>query len=245
MHPLAMNFRRFVDDPSFVCVGAKAALAKGRMHVIIATDLLSSCDDHRIYSGLCEIVRDYRADREMFQSFVVIFEQPAHMSEESFERALWVRAQSLSDKDASNGQAYDDRVSMQPDNPHFALSFAEEGFFIVGLHPGASRESRRFERPTLVFNLHDQFERLRSDGDYEKMRAVILNRDKKLTGSVNPMLARHGETSEARQYSGRLVGQDWKCPFDPLERSSYEPKANSATVRRGVPSLTRRDTDRH
>jgi hypothetical protein len=34
-----------------------------------------------------------------------------------------------------------------------------------------------------------------------------------LAGSVNPMLARHGETSEARQYSGRVVEADWRCPL--------------------------------
>ena len=34
-----------------------------------------------------------------------------------------------------------------------------------------------------------------------------------LSGSINPMLARHGESSEARQYSGRVVDEDWKCPL--------------------------------
>jgi hypothetical protein len=27
------------------------------------------------------------------------------------------------------------------------------------------------------------------------------------------MLARHGELSEARQYSGRVVEEGWRCPF--------------------------------
>jgi len=27
------------------------------------------------------------------------------------------------------------------------------------------------------------------------------------------MLSRHGEASEARQYSGREVDGDWQCPF--------------------------------
>jgi hypothetical protein len=27
------------------------------------------------------------------------------------------------------------------------------------------------------------------------------------------MLARHGEASEARQYSGRVVDADWRCPM--------------------------------
>lgn len=65
----------------------------------------------------------------------------------------------------------------------------------------------------MVFNLHDQFETLRAMGRYERMRDAILARDEKLAGSVNPMLARHGESSAAAQYSGRLVDDGWQCPF--------------------------------
>jgi len=86
-------------------------------------------------------------------------------------------------------------------------------FFVVGLHPRASRPARRFDKPTLVFNLHDQFVRLRESGGYEKMRKTIVERDIALAGSSNPMLSRHGEGSEARQYSGRAVEDDWQCPF--------------------------------
>ena len=65
----------------------------------------------------------------------------------------------------------------------------------------------------MVFNLHNQFEALREDGRYERMREAILERDRTLAGDINPMLARHGESSEARQYSGRAVDDDWTCPF--------------------------------
>ncbi len=99
------------------------------------------------------------------------------------------------------------------DSPHFSLSFGGEAFFAVGLHPNASREARRFRAPAIVFNLHAQFEQLRADGLYEKLRRTILERDEALQGSTNPMLARHGQVSEARQYSGRAVGGDWNCPF--------------------------------
>ena len=111
-------------------------------------------------------------------------------------------------------QAPDLSVSRDPDDPHFSLSFGGQAFFVVGLHPGASRPARRFERPAMVFNLHDRFVRLREEGRYEKLRASILDRDVAVAGSLNPMLARHGEMSEARQYSGRAVGNDWQCPFD-------------------------------
>ena len=75
------------------------------------------------------------------------------------------------------------------------------------------RTARRTAYPTLVFNLHDQFEKLRESQRYERMREAILKRDAALDGEPNPMLARHGEISEAVQYSGRIVGSDWKCPF--------------------------------
>ena len=65
----------------------------------------------------------------------------------------------------------------------------------------------------MVFNLHDQFEMLRKQDRYEKLRATILDRDIMLAGNVNPMLARHGTISEARQYSGRAVAEEWACPF--------------------------------
>ena len=40
-----------------------------------------------------------------------------------------------------------------------------------------------------------------------------IERDVEVSGAPNPMLARHGAVSEARQYSGRAVGSDWSCPF--------------------------------
>jgi FPC/CPF motif-containing protein YcgG len=212
----------FIGSSDFVCVGAKAAMAKRQIQVMVCRDITSAWDDLRIYTELFKFVERYRVNPRLFQSFAVVFEQPSALGEKMFEAALWDRAQSLSDKDAFVGNPYDQRVSANPDSPDFSLSFAGEAFFIVGLHPQASRLARRFERPTLVFNLHDQFERLRAEGSYERMRETILERDKRLTGSVNPMLARHGESSEARQYSGRQVGAEWKCPFDPDRRALYE-----------------------
>lgn len=202
-----------IEQPGFPCVGAKAALAKGTLDVLACNSIDSSWDDLRIHDGLIRFAAAYRSDPELFRSFAVIFEGPDDLDETAFEVALWRRVQSLSDKDVWRGQRYDDRVSPDPDNPHFSLSFGGEAFFIVGLHPQASRPARRFARPAMVFNLHDQFEILRAQGKYEGMREKILVRDEALAGSRNPMLSRHGDTSEARQYSGRVVGSDWACPF--------------------------------
>jgi|TARA_R110002049_G_scaffold42257_4_gene126161 FPC/CPF motif-containing protein YcgG len=202
-----------ISQPQFPCVGAKSALARDNLKVIAGHSLDSNWDDLEIHRELLEWAREYRDSTEGLRSLAVIFDGPLNLSETEFENLLWARIQSLADKDAWLGQNYDSRVSSDPGDPHFSLSFGGEAFFLIGLHPNASRPARRFAFPMLVFNLHDQFERLREQGNYEKMRDTILARDVKLAGDINPMLSKYGQASEARQYSGRQVGEDWQCPF--------------------------------
>jgi len=202
-----------ISQPQFPCVGAKSALARDNLKVIAGHSLDSNWDDLEIHRELLDWAREYRDSTGGLRSLAVIFDGPLNLSEAKFENLLWARIQSLADKDAWLGQDYDSRVSSDPGDPHFSLSFGGEAFFVIGLHPNASRPARRFAFPMLVFNLHDQFERLREQGNYEKMRDTILARDVKLAGDINPMLSKYGQASEARQYSGRQVGEDWQCPF--------------------------------
>lgn len=207
-----------IADEAFPCVGAKSAMARGTLWTLVCHSLESAWDDVRIHSELIEWVREYRRNPAGLRSLAVVFEGPLELAEKEFEAAMWKRLQSLADKDEWSGQPYDETVSSDPDDPQFSLSFGGAAFFVIGLHPNASRPARRVPRPTLVFNLHDQFERLREQGRYERLREMIIRRDVALCGSVNPMLARFGERSEARQYSGRHVGEGWRCPFrDPRD----------------------------
>ncbi len=202
-----------VADKAFPCLGAKSAMARGTLKTVVCQSLHSAGDDARIHTELLDWVKGYRQDPTGLRSLAVIFTGPEDLDEQEFEVALWDRLQSLANIDDRRRQPYDRSVSSDPDDPHFSLSFGGSAFFVIGLHPNASRPARRMRHPTLVFNLHEQFERLREEGRYERMRERILSRDLALSGSINPMLARFGETSEARQYSGRLVGRDWRCPF--------------------------------
>lgn len=210
---LSSALRSHIAKPEFPCVGAKSALATDRLGILPAWRLNSGWNDVEIHDRLLDWSWKYKSDPSGLRSLAVMFEGPTDLTEEEFETAMWKRLQSLADKDSWRGQKYCDKVSSDPADPHFSLSFGGQGYFVVGLHPNASRTARRVKYPTLVFNLHDQFAKLRFDQRYEKMRKAILKRDIALDGSVNPMLSRHGESSEALQYSGRKVGTEWQCPF--------------------------------
>ncbi len=207
------RFRAFISDSAFPCLGAKSALARGRLRIFLAQAIGVAHDDPLICAALIEFAEQYRRDPRPFSSLAVIFAAPDYLTEVAFEAALWTRLQCLSDRDGGLGQVYDPRVSSDAASPHFSLSFGGEAFFVVGLHPGASRAARRFETSVMVFNPHDQFEKLRAQGRYEGLRRRIMARDLAIAGSSNPMLAQFGDASAARQYSGRDVGDQWKCPF--------------------------------
>lgn len=210
---LAKAFAQHVRDLEFPCVGAKSALARGTLKTVLAHDISSGWDDLTIHRELLSWSALYSDDPTGLRSLAIVFRHSRRMSEKVFEGHMWSRIQSLADKDSWLGQAADTAVSLDPGDPHFGLSFGGQAYFVVGLYPGASRPARRFERPVMVFNLHDQFTRLREQQLFEKMRKTILDRDEMLAGSRNPMLARHGEKSAAAQYSGRRVDDGWECPF--------------------------------
>lgn len=197
--------------PEYPCLGARSVFKRERATVVLHDDL----EAPETARTLLEQLREYAATvdpEEGFVSFVAGFRGPEVRDEKHFEEMLWGLLQRLHDVDE---QPWAPEVSADPNDPHFAFSVAGTPFFIVGLHPKASREARRMPLPVLVFNLHEQFESLREEGGFERMRDTIRRRDEELQGSINPMVSDHGETSEARQYSGRKLEKAWEAPFEP------------------------------
>ncbi|WP_372621622.1 guanitoxin biosynthesis heme-dependent pre-guanitoxin N-hydroxylase GntA, partial [Alteromonas stellipolaris] len=154
----------------------------------------------------------FELEKDMYSSLVLTFEQPEILSEVVFDKLLWRKLQQLHDIDTCMHD-WDTQVDENPHNPNFSFSLGGKAFFIIGLHPGAKRKSRRFERPALVFNLHEQFELLREQGKFEDLRDHIRQQDEAFCGSKNTLLQNHGEQSEAYQYSGKQQPKRWQCPF--------------------------------
>lgn len=203
--------QRLVGQSGYPCVVARSVFRRGQ-HTMARYPSLTAPDGTTL-DTLARDLRAFAASQEPpsgFVSFVAVFGGVPPAGEEEFETALWTVLSELSARDRSG---WDPTASPDPDDPSFSFSFAGRAFFIVGLHPAASRPARRCDRPALVFNPHDQFERLRGLGYFPALRSLIRKRDREFSGSPNPMLEDFGEGSEARQYSGRTVGREWKCPF--------------------------------
>lgn len=213
---IAARFFAFVDDPSFPCVGSKAALARDAIQALEFAALGDRANDAPLLAKLGNFARQVDgADPTdtTVRSFVALFDGPLDTDEQRFEALLWAQLQRLHELDVRRGARWAADVSHNPADPQFSLSLAGHPFFVIGLHPGASRMARRFDWPALVFNSHRQFEQLRADGRFQKMQAATRRRDIALQGSINPNLADFGVAGETRQYSGRKVGRDWQCPF--------------------------------
>ena len=174
-------------------------------------------------------------------SFVALFRGPDVRDERQFEELLW---EQLREVHAADEQPWTPDVSGDPDDPHFAFSAAGTAYFVVGLHPMASREARRAPVPTLVFNLHAQFEQLRASGTFSRMRDRIRARDRALQGQINPMVSDYGTSSEARQYSGREVGPDWRAPFEPDPQALVGQYRHASRTPARCPGESPRSADR-
>lgn len=218
---LSERFLAHVKDAAFPCVGSKAAVAQDALRTFEFAPLGMRGNDAPLLDRLAGFARELeRTDPEssVVHSFVALFEGPTDTDERRFEAHLWSQLQRLHVLDVERGSRWAGKVSTDPDSPQFSLSLAGHPFFVIGLHAGASRIARRFSHPALVFNSHTQFERLRADGRYAKMQAATRQRDIDLQGSINPNLADFGTAAETRQYSGRKVEADWKCPFHVMRK---------------------------
>ena len=210
-------FRELVSWPEFPCLGAKAALNSDSHTIKVFAELGSLEATNALASALYDFTATaFGQGTGEYATFIAIFKYSRQLTERQFEELLWKQLRLLHERDAAQFD-WDPQVASDPADPHFSFSFGGQALYVIGMHAQSSREARRFPWPVLVFNPHSQFERLRGNGKWKRMQEVIRQRDLELQGSINPMLSDFGEQSEARQYSGRAVEEDWRAPFQPTQ----------------------------
>lgn len=204
------EFREFIIDKNHPCLMAQTVFSMDKVDFKVYKDFGSKSAARKILSDLKKYLSNYDFNSNDFFTFIAAFPDRLDFSEKQFEDLLWKQLEFLHEVD---DQPWDPTVSDDPNDKKFSFSLAGKAFYIVGLHPQSSRKARQSPTPALTFNLHWQFEKLREMGSYQTVRDKIRERDIELQGSINPMLQDFGDRSEARQYSGRKVGDEWKCPF--------------------------------
>jgi len=204
------EFRNFILENDHPCIMAQTVFSMDKVELKTYNEFGSLDAAKAIFVDLESYIAEYDFSSNDFKTFIAVFPDSPEYSEIDFERRLWQQLQYLHQIDDKD---WDPEVSEDVENQNFSFSIGGKAFYVVGLHPKASRTARKSPYPALTFNLHWQFEKLREMGNYENVRDRIRDRDRNLQGEINPMLEDFGKNSEARQYSGRKVGEDWKCPF--------------------------------
>ena len=208
------RLRESVLRADYPCLGARSSFHRRLYRFGVYPEMACEASVRAVCHDLYEFAHEMAEPNVEFATFITCFLGPRIASETHFEEHLWSHLQQMHDLDASLF-AWDPSVSSDPGQPSFSFSIGGHAYYVVGLHPSASRMARRFAHPTIVFNLHSQFALLREQDRLELLKRAIRERDVALQGSVNPMLVTHGSGSQARQYSGRAVNADWPCPFRP------------------------------
>lgn len=204
-------FEKWILEENHPCIMAQSVFRAEHVDLHEYSGFGTSESVNEILNDLENYLEEYDFSDKQFYTFIATFPQETEsLTEKEFEKRLWHQLQLLHDADDST---WDSRVTQDPEDYNFSFSLKGRAFYIIGLHPNSSRIARRTPFPTLTFNLHCQFENLREMKRYQQVKKRIRKRDTMLQGSVNPELEDFGKNSEARQYSGRKVEENWKCPF--------------------------------
>lgn len=211
------EYKDYILTAKHPCVMANSVFSMNNYRLSLYESIKNDDCAQKLLNNLETFLNQYDFDSKVFKSFIAVFPNDLFDTELDFERGLWNFLNKLQVFDDCE---WDSSVSDDPDDPNFSFSLKGKAFYIVGLHPQSSRIARQSPYTTIVFNLHGQFERLRDMGIYKQVKKIIRKRDKKLQGSINPVLKDFGKDSEAKQYSGRQVDSNWRCPFHSMSEVS-------------------------
>lgn len=209
---IEQEFQKFILKNNHPCIMAKTVFKMNLVQYHVYKNMTSEATVQQLLKDIKEYVSNYDFTTNDFVTFLAVFEEEEYASEKEFENDLWQLLQQVHNEDRT---PWDPSVNSDCSKDDFSFSIAGKAFYVVGMHPNSSRIARQSPLPAIAFNLHWQFEKLREMGVYYTVRDKIRKRDKKNQGSINPMLEDFGHASEAKQYSGRQVESDWKCPFHP------------------------------
>src|SRR5690606_20476343 len=131
------EFIRRMDAADYPCVGAKSALHTGHYRLGSYGVMGEPATTLHLAADLKTYIGETLATGSNYMTMVAVFTDEIQ-SETVFEQKLWRQLQQLHDADGD--APWDPAVGHNPEANDFSFSFDGAAFFIVGLHPHASRK---------------------------------------------------------------------------------------------------------
>src|SRR6476469_10294882 len=181
------QLRERVLGEGYPCVGARSAFNRRSYRFGLYAEIGAEAAARAVCHDLYEFAHEMGEMDSAFVTFIATFDLPTITSETHFEHLLWAQLQQMHEID-DQFFAWDAVVSRNPEDERFSFSIGGRAYFIVGLNPRASPKARQFPNAALVFNMHQQFERLRERGKFEMFKNMIRARDMVFQGSINQVL---------------------------------------------------------
>lgn len=201
-----------VTQKEYPCVAAIKSYFNDEYEVGLYKDFGSGNSGKNLRQDLQGFLEKLKVSQSPYYTFWGIFPDKKYVeSEEKFETDLWNELSHMTSEETKDLDWQGKTTN--PNDKNFGFHLFGENFFVVGLHPEASRKSRKFPWPTLIFNVFSQFQTLRDKSLYDPMVETNRKRDVKFQGDANPMALIHGDDWETIQFSGRKNSSQWKCPF--------------------------------
>ncbi|MFB9906727.1 guanitoxin biosynthesis heme-dependent pre-guanitoxin N-hydroxylase GntA [Allokutzneria oryzae] len=213
------ELEEFISSKNFSCLGARAAVKRGSIthgHYRRLGDEQSALENHRDLLRYA-IGLDQKLSDKSFMTFVATFDEPGLVDEDEYERLIWKHLQIMHDID-SEDHGLDPGSSSDPNEPNFGFHTGGHAFFVVGMHPGSSRATRRFSKAAMAFNSNKQFMMLGEK--FFSMQDRIRKTELTNNGSVNPSFVTYEYQQPARHFSGRFTAADWECPYTSRHEAS-------------------------
>ena len=88
---IAEEFEDFIRSHGFPCVGAKSALSRGTLNIVVCRTITSAWDDVRMHRELLDWAYAYQDNPGLFRSLAFVFEEDEGLDEQEFEAAMWER----------------------------------------------------------------------------------------------------------------------------------------------------------
>lgn len=206
-----IEIKKLLSQKNYPCTPALRSFNRGEYQVGLYKKFGSGYHWKELRQDLLFFIKKQKETNSPYLTFWAVYEN-LDMDEVDFEANLWNELSHLTSEELK-GIDWPMGDSSNPNDRKFSFCIEGEPFFVVGLHPKASREARKFKWPVLVFNLFSQFELLKIQGVFDSTVKNNRKLDVKFSGSVNPMAKKYGEKWESIQFSGKNNPISWKCPF--------------------------------